>query len=250
MIFPQTNKIEYKERKYRNLIEGKDLISFQIKEEESDLFIRTNQELDFYARQIVSNFRKQIEKYIYRYPLFKSTLLPYSQDKRAPEIIKSMIHTTVLCGVGPMAAVAGAIAEFVGKELLNYSSEVIIENGGDIFIKSNKVRKVSIFAGSSPFSQRIILKIEAKENYIGICTSSGMVGPSLSFGKADAVTVISDSVLLADAVATAVGNIINTRKDIEKGLIYAQKIKGVKGVVIIKDDKMGLWGDINFTVVK
>jgi len=250
MIFPQTNKIEYKERKYRNLIEGKDLVSFQIKEEESDLFIRANQELSFYARQMVSNFRKQIENYIYSYPLFKSTFLPYSQDKKAPKIIKSMIHTTALCGVGPMAAVAGAIAEFVGKELLNYSSEVIIENGGDIFIKSNKVRKVSIFAGSSPFNQRIILKIEAKENYIGICTSSGMVGPSLSFGKADAVTVISDSVLLADAAATAVGNRVKTRKDVEQGLVYAQKIPSVKGVVIIKEDKMGLWGDINFTVVK
>ncbi|MEA3454817.1 MAG: UPF0280 family protein [Candidatus Caldatribacteriota bacterium] len=250
MLFPQTNKIEYKERKYRNLIEGKDLIPFQVKEAESDLYIRANQELSFYTRQMLSNFRGQIESYIDSHPTFKSTLLPYSQDKKAPEIIKSMIYTTALCGVGPMAAVAGAIAEFVGKELLNYSSEVIVENGGDIFIKSNKVRKVSIFAGSSPFSQRIILKIEAKENYIGICTSSGMVGPSLSFGQADAVTVISDSVLLADSAATAVGNIINTRKDIEKGLIYAQKIKGVKGVVIIKDDKIGLWGDINFTVTK
>jgi len=149
-----------------------------------------------------------------------------------------------------MASVAGAIAEFVGKELLNYSSEVIVENGGDIFIKSNKVRKVSIFAGNSPFNQRIILRIEAKKNYIGICTSSGIVGPSLSFGKADAVTVISDSVLLADAAATAVGNIVKSRKDVEQGLVYAQKIKGVKGVAIIKNDKMGLWGDINFTMVK
>jgi len=250
MIFPQTNKIEYKERKYRNLIEGKDLVSFQIKEEESDLFIRANQELSFYARQMVSNFRKQIENYIYSYPLFKSTFLPYSQDKKAPKIIKSMIHTTALCGVGPMAAVAGAIAEFVGKELLNYSSEVIIENGGDIFIKSNKVRKVSIFAGSSPFNQRIILKIGVQKNYTGVCTSSGTVGPSLSFGKADAVTVISDSVLLADAAATAVGNRVKTRKDVEQGLVYAQKIPGVKGVLIIKEDKMGLWGDINFIVVK
>ena len=250
MIFPHTNKIEYKERKYRNLIEEKDLISFQIKEEESDLFIRTNKELSVYARQIVLNFRKQIENYIYRFPLFKTTLLPYSQDKKASEIIQSMVHTTALCGVGPMASVAGAIAEFVGKELLKYSSEVIVENGGDIFIKSKQLRKVNIFAGSSPFSQRIILKIETKENYIGICTSSGMVGPSLSFGKADAVTVISDSVLLADAAATAVGNRIKTRKDVEQGLAYAQRIPGVKGAVIIKDDKMGLWGDINFIVVK
>ncbi len=250
MIFPQTNKIEYKERKYRNLIEEKDLVSFQIKEEESDLYIRANRELSFYTQQVLLNFRRQIENYIDNHPLFKSTLLPYPQDDKAPEIISSMIQIASRCGVGPMAAVAGAIAEFVGKELLNYSSEVIIENGGDIFIKSNKIRKVSIFAGGSPLSQKIILKIKAQKNYVGVCTSSGTVGPSISFGKADAVTVISNSVLFADAAATAVGNIIKTQKDIEQGLIYAQKIKGVKGVVIIKDEKMGLWGDINFTVVK
>ena len=250
MIFPQTNKIEYKERKYRNLIEGKDLIPFQVKEAESDLYIRANQELSFYTRQMLSNFRGQIESYIDSHPLFKSTLLPYSQDKKAPEIIKSMIHTTALCGVGPMAAVAGAIAEFVGKELLNYSSEVIVENGGDIFIKSNKVRKVNIFAGKSSLSQKIVLEVDSRTIPLGVCTSSGTVGPSLSFGKADAVTVISNSTSLADAAATAVGNIIKNEKDIPEALVYAQKIKGIKGVVIIKDDKMGLWGDINFIVVK
>lgn len=250
MIFPEVNKIEYKERNYRDLVEGKDLVSFQIKEEESDLYIRANQKLASYARQLLIIYRGQIESYINSHPLFKKTLLPYPQDEEAPEIIYSMIQVTRLCKVGPMAAVAGAIAEFVGKELLNYSSEVIVENGGDIFIKSNKVRKVSIFAGRSPFSQRIILKIGAQENYIGICTSSGTVGPSLSFGKADAVTVISDSVLLADAAATSVGNIIKSEKDIPEALVYARKIKGIKGVVIIKDDKMGLWGDINFVVVE
>jgi ApbE superfamily uncharacterized protein (UPF0280 family) len=250
MIFPEVNKIEYIERNYRDLIKGKDLVSFQIKEEESDLYIRASQELTSYARQALLRFRGQIKDYIYSHPLFESTLLPYPREGEAPEIIDSMIQAAIWCGVGPMAAVAGAIAEFVGKELLNYSSEVIVENGGDIFIKSNQERKVSIFAGESPLSQKIILKIETPKNYVGVCTSSGTVGPSLSFGKADAVTVISDSVLLADAAATAIGNMIKTKKDIEQGLIYAQKIKSIKGVVIIKEDKMGLWGDINFTVIK
>jgi len=246
----KANKIEYKERDYRDLIEGKDLVSFQIKEEESDLYIRANQELASYAQQLLISYRGQIKSYIDSHPLFKRTLLPYPQDDEAPEIINSMVQATNLCGVGPMAAVAGAIAEFVGKELLNYSSEVIVENGGDIFIKSNKERKASIFAGESPLSQKIILKIEAQKNFVGICTSSGTVGPSLSFGKADAVTVISDSVLLADAAATAVGNIVKSKEDIEKGLIYAQKLKGIKSVIIIKEDKMGLWGEVNFTVLK
>jgi len=250
MFFLGANKIEYNERNYRDLIKVRDLVSFQIKEEESDLYIRANQELTSYAQQLLISYRGQIKRYIETYPLFKRTLLPYPQDDEAPEIINSMIQAANLCGVGPMAAVAGAIAEFVGRELLNYSSEVIVENGGDVFIKSNKERKVSIFAGESPLSQKIILKIEAQKNFVGICTSSGTVGPSLSFGEADAVTVISDSVLLADAAATAVGNIIKSRKDIGQGLIYAQKIKGIKGIVIIKDDQMGLWGEINFKVIK
>ena len=252
MVFPRTNKIEYKERIYRNLIKDKDLVSFQVKEAESDLYIRVNQDFNFYAQtqKILSNLRDQIGNYINNYPLFKNTLLPYPQDADAPKIIRSMIEAANRCGVGPMAAVAGAIAEFVGKELLNYSSEVIVENGGDIFIKSSKARRVSIFAGESPLNQRIVLRIKAQENYCGVCTSSGTVGSSLSFGKVDAVTVISDSVSLADAAATAVGNIIKTKEDIDRGLSYAQKIKGIKSVAIIKDDKMGLWGDINFTVVK
>lgn len=250
MIYPEVNEIEYIARNYRDLIKGRDLVSFQVKEVESDLYIRANQELTSYARPALLNFRAQIENYIDSHPLFKSTLLPYLPDDKAPEIINSMIKAASLCGVGPMAAVAGAIAEFVGKELLNYTPEVIVENGGDIFIKSDKARRVSIFAGRSPLSQKIILEIESQKNYIGVCTSSGTVGPSLSFGQADAVTVISNSVLLADAAATAVGNIIKTKEDIEQGLIYAQKIKGIKGVVIIKDDKMGLWGDINFMMVK
>lgn len=250
MIYPEVNKIEYIERNYRDLIKGRDLVSFQVKEVESDLYIRANQELTSYARQVLLNFRGQIKDYIYSHPLFQSTLLPYPREGEAPEIIDSMIQAAILCGVGPMAAVAGAIAEFVGKELLNYSPEVIVENGGDIFIKSNQERKVSIFAGRSPLSQKIILEIESQKNYIGVCTSSGTVGPSLSFGQADAVTVISNSVLLADAAATAVGNVVKTRKDIRKGLFYAQKIKGIKGIVIIKDDKIGFWGDLNFNVIK
>ena len=250
MIFSLTNKIEYKERVYRNLIRDKDLVSFQIKEAESDLYIRANQDLSSYAQKVLSNFRREIEDYIKSYPLFKSTLTPYSWDEKAPEIIKSMIKATNQCGVGPMAAVAGAIAEFVGKELLNYSAEVIIENGGDIFIKTKRIRRVSIFAGESPLSHKIILKIQPQKNYIGVCTSSGTVGPSLSFGKADAVTILSDSVLLADAAATAIGNMIKTQEDIEQGLIYAQKITGVRGVVIIKDDKIGFWGEVDFTVAR
>ena len=242
--------MEYKERNYRKLIAGKDLESFQIIINESDLFIRANRELRCLAKDLLLKYRKKIEKYISQYPFFKVSLKPYKQDNEAPEIIRSMIQSTKLCRVGPMAAVAGAIAESVGRELLQFSPEVIIENGGDIFLKSNQIRKISIFAGKSPFSKKIILSIDSREFPMGICTSSGTVGPSLSFGNADAVTIISKSTTLADAAATAIGNLVQKKGDINRGLSHAQKIKGVIGAVIIKDDKIGFWGEVDFSMVK
>jgi len=178
-------------------------------------------------------------------PEFQTTLEPYPENPAAPSIIREMTAAAAVAGVGPFAAVAGAIAEQVGKDLLDYSSQIIIENGGDIFLKSSKKRTVGIYAGSSPLSNRLALEIEADETPLGICTSSGTVGHSLSFGKADAVVILSKSTAIADAVATAVGNLIQTIADIQKGLNFAKKIKAVKGIAIIKNDRMGIWGKIN-----
>ena len=144
--------------------------------------------------------------------------------------------------MGPMAAVAGAISEFVGKGLLNFSSEVIVENGGDIFMQSQSDRIAGIYAGDSPLSQKIGLKIPAEDTPMGICTSSGKIGHSLSFGKADAVVILSKDTALADAAATAVGNIVISAGDIQKGINFAKMIEGVLGVVVIVEDKLGAWG--------
>jgi hypothetical protein len=146
--------------------------------------------------------------------------------------------------IGPMAAVAGAIAECVGKELLRFSPEIIVENGGDIFLKSSKRRRVGIYAGQSPLTGKLALEIQPQETPLGICTSSGTVGHSLSLGKADAVVVLSPSTPLADAAATAIGNAIEEASDIAGAIELAQRIKGLKGVMIIKGDKVGLWGKI------
>jgi hypothetical protein len=143
-----------------------------------------------------------------------------------------------------MAAVAGAIAEFVGKELLEASPEVIVENGGDIFLQSQKDRTIGIYAGQSPLTGRAGLDIKGKDTPLGVCTSSGTVGPSLSLGKADAVIALSKSTALADAAATAIGNIIKNADDIPRGIERAISIKGLSGVIIIKDDKIGFWGKV------
>jgi ApbE superfamily uncharacterized protein (UPF0280 family) len=143
-----------------------------------------------------------------------------------------------------MASVAGAIAELVGTGLLAFSPEIIVENGGDIYLKSLKKRLIGIYAGKSPLTGKIGLEINEADTPLGICTSSGTVGHSLSYGKADAVMVLSKSTTLADAAATAIGNLIVQPGDIPSGIEFAKGIDGLKGVIIIKDDKIGLWGDI------
>jgi ApbE superfamily uncharacterized protein (UPF0280 family) len=136
------------------------------------------------------------------------------------------------------------MAEWVSKDLLKLSTQVIVENGGDIYLATSKGRTIGIYAGNSPLSFKIGITISPEETPLGICTSSGTVGHSLSFGKADAVCILSKSAALADAAATAVGNLIREKNDIGLGLERGKEIEGVLGTLIIVGDKMGVWGNI------
>lgn len=235
---------EKTERFYRYWSTDKDLISFSVAVKESDLLIRCKENLARKALKSILKYRSIIEEYINRNPIFKTSLEPIPCPEDVPLIVKEMIKATQCVGVGPMAAVAGAIAEFVGLDLLKYTPEVIVENGGDIFMKTEKIRRIGIYAGKSIFTKKIALEISPEKTPIGICTSSGTFGHSLSLGRADAAVVISQSAILADAAATAIGNLIQDEYDIPKGIEFAQKIKGIIGVLIIKNEKMGIWGDI------
>lgn len=231
-------------RFYRELYRAKDLIYFNVKVEQTDLEIGAHSVLREEALQLVKKYRKDIEDYIKKDRKFLTSLVPIKCLHDAPAIVRRMCDVACKAGVGPMAAVAGAISEFVGVGLLQYSPEVIVENGGDIFLKSYRERIIAIFAGNSPLSQKIGLKISAEDTPIGVCTSSGKIGHSLSFGIADAVVILAHDTALADAAATAVGNVVKTRDDIEKGIRLAMRIEGVLGVVIIVDDKLGAWGKV------
>jgi hypothetical protein len=231
------------EKFYRNWVQDEELVSFEVRLKETDLFIRAERNLRDKAQRILGKYRQVIESYIEKNPLFLKSLQPIEVEEGAPKIVKEMVWASQRAGVGPMAAVAGAIAEYVGRELLGFSKEVIVENGGDIFMEVKKERVVAIYAGDSPFSGRIGLEIKPSMTPIGICTSSGKVGHSLSFGKADAVTILARSSALADAVATAVGNEVKSSEDIEKALRIAEE-KGVIGAVVVVGDKVGFWGDI------
>jgi ApbE superfamily uncharacterized protein (UPF0280 family) len=234
----------YEPRTYRHWIEGKDLIPFNVTVRETDLYIRATANLQRRAHQLALKYRYQLEGYIKRNPVFLKSLEPLPTPKYAPDIVKQMAEAAQMAGVGPMASVAGAIAENVGRGLLAFSTEIIVENGGDIYLKSRKKRTVGIFAGESPLTGKIGLEISAQETPLGICTSSGTVGHSLSYGKADAVVAVSPSATLADAAATAIGNRVNKAGDINSAIEFGKGISGLKGVVIIKDDKIGVWGEV------
>ena len=229
---------------YRQWVTDADMVSFNITVKETDLHIRAHRNLGKKATKSVVKSRSSIEEYIKRHPTFRTTLEPFPIHDNAPYIVKQMALASEAVSVGPMAAVAGAIAECVAKDLLRFSPEIIIENGGDVFLKVTKQRLVGIYAGKSPLSGQIALEIEPEETPLGICTSSGTVGHSLSFGRADAVIVLAPSAALADAAATAIGNIIKEASDIPSGIDFARRIIGVKGLAIIKADKMGVWGNV------
>lgn len=237
----------YEERTYRNLVKTDDLVTFQVIVKETDLLIRAAKDISREARESVLKYRHQIETYIERNPPFQGSLSPLLDDPHAPGIIREMIRTSQVAQVGPMAAVAGAMAESVSRDLLELSQEVIVENGGDIYLSTSRERTIGIYAGSSPLSLKLGIVLQPEDTPVGICTSSGTVGHSLSFGKADAVCILSKSAALADAAATAVGNRVQEGKDIDRGLEKGKEIEGVLGTLIIVGEKVGVWGDIRLT---
>ena len=231
------------ERHYRSWLARDGLVPFRVTVQETDLYILARTPLEREAQEAVIHLRHQIEEYIKANPLFQTSLDPLPDDPQAPKIVKELLAASQKAGVGPMAGVAGAMAEFVGKELLAKTPEVVVENGGDIFMQSSTERKIGLFAGESPLNMKVGVRIPPDRTPLGICTSSGTVGHSTSFGKADAVCVISPSCTLADAAATALGNRVGGKRDIERVLEEGQKISGVDGIVIIVGDALGVWGD-------
>lgn len=238
----------YEERTYRNQYLTEDLQHFQVVVDETDLDIAVkkdscNRKTYDAVLAAVNGLRQEIKDYIKKDPVFLTALMPHLPLAAAPQSVVEMCAAAKTAGVGPMAAVAGLFAERVGKMLALYSSDVIIENGGDIWLRTSETRQVGIFAGSSPFTAKIALEINPV-NALGICTSSATVGHSLSFGKADAAVIVSPSAVLADAVATAVCNMVQDVRDLEKAVDFALNIPGISGAVAIMGDKMAAKGQV------
>ena len=168
--------------------------------------------------------------------------MPLAVPDSAPPLVRRMAAAAESAGVGPFAAVAGAVAEYVATGLAGYSAEVVVENGGDDYLVLARERLVAIHAGGSPLSGKVGLRIPAEATPLAIATSSGTVGPSVSLGSADAVTVLARDGALADAAARAVGNRVHGPADVAGALDVAQGIEGVLGAVVIIGGTLGAWG--------
>jgi len=235
----------YQEREYR-AVEQSGLVSSYVTMVETDLHILAPVNVEDETLRLVADIRRQIEGYIRQNSLFADSLHPLPQDNAAPAIVQDMLEAGLKAGVGPMAAVAGVIAQYVGQGLNDTGVEdLIVENGGDIFIARTQECTVAIFAGTLPLSDKVGIRLLPESMPCGVCCSSGTIGHSLSLGEADAVVVTASSTPLADAAATRLGNeVTHGPKSIQKALQVAQTITGISGAVIIKDQQIGAWGDI------
>lgn len=232
----------FENRTYRTLSRGADLVGFCVTVKETNLFIRARADLTDEARRAVMDARAAIERYIRYSPPFQTSLVPVAEDPYAVPIVREMIRVSGLAGVGPMAGVAGAIAEFVARRLRAASDEIIVENGGDVFLVSADTRVVALHAERQ--GPNVGIEVGAARQGIGICSSSARIGRSLSLGGSDLATVVAGSGALADAAATALGNRVKKAADIEPALTGITGIPGVAGAVVIAGGKIGAAGDV------
>ncbi|HPJ37809.1 MAG TPA: UPF0280 family protein [Spirochaetota bacterium] len=231
---------------YRDTVDTLRWKTSRVQVESSDLYIRSTSDICTYAEHACRSLREIIRNHITIQPDFLSSLTPLKRIHDVPDIIFSMYTASEGAQVGPMASVAGAIAEFTGRICKVHSEEIIIENGGDIWLSIKEPVLISIYSGRSDFKNGLYLRILPEDTPMGICTSSGTVGHSLSFGKAESVSILSRDTSLADAVATAACNMVQTEDYIQRAVEYSLSVQGITGAVIIKGNKLAAMGNVEF----
>ncbi|MGE5550197.1 MAG: UPF0280 family protein [Bacteroidota bacterium] len=232
------------DRSYRRFMSPGDLTGFRVVVGETDLWVAAETDLSIPLKRRVEFHRRQLKAYIARDPLFADALVPIRGLPGAPPLIARMLSAADIAGVGPMAAVAGAIAQAVGEDLRAESPEIIIENGGDLFLRSRAKRTIAVLAGESCFSGRLGMVVPPCPDGFSVCTSAGTVGPSLSLGRADAAVVAAEDAALADAVATALGNRVKAAGDLEAAVSWATSLPGVRGALAVLGSNLAASGEM------
>jgi hypothetical protein len=247
----------YEPRLYRSLPENERFYRLETGYLETDLWIAYAPEIqenllrEFVVETIIA-LRADIDEYNRNHREFGDSFSPLPADSDAPAIVQRMLNAALKADVGPMAAVAGAFADEIGKRIGKEFSitEVIVENGGDIYIDIEQPVLISISAGDSPLSNKIALNIPPEYAPLGVCTSSGKVGHSRSFGQAHAVTIAAEDTAEADAFATAFGNKVQSADDIDAVVAETQLIQSIFSALVIADDKVGIQGKFDIRIIE
>lgn len=201
-------------------------------------------EFELITRCIVGQ-RKTLEKYIRLHPAYASALKPVELLSQAPGIAKKMAKASCKTGLGPMASVAGTLAQYgVEAALQAGCSEAIVENGGDMFIASTMPVTIGIYAGENSIGAQLAFHLLPEDLPLAICSSSSKMGHSLSFGNCELATVVAKEAALADSAATLVCNSISKEEDVERVLEEVGSIPGIQGILVVKDSNVGLWGKL------
>ena len=241
-------------RTYREALRPADgETAFQVVVEQTDLFIVAARDLSGPAADLAREARAAVKNAIALYPGFAESLSPVPLPERCPEIVRRMIEGARLCGVGPMAAVAGAVAQHVGEGLAGESPEILVENGGDVFLASARERVVALLAEPES-GARLGVRLPAGGFPCGLCASSGRIGHSLSLGSGDLVAVLADTAPLADAAATALANLLRRKADLTRVTDGAKRLSDetggrIRGVFAQMDDGLAAWGEMELVAV-
>ena len=243
--------MSYQPRLYRRLNSRQGLRYFQAVHLETDLWIGVDEAscrsgIDEAVERQIRSLRQELDCYIQQQPLFQTTFSPLPLLPGAPLIACRMAEAARMADVGPMAAVAGAFADAIGNWLLeDYGvRQVIVENGGDIFLSTAHETVVGIFAGASPLSGKVSLRLTPQQMPLGICTSAGTVGPSVSLGRTDATVTLAPTAALADAYASRLGNRVKTAADLQPALDLAATLPELSGCLIILGEQLAAWGEL------
>ncbi len=238
----------FEDRRYREHM-GSRLRSFSVSFKATDLWIGVEPEtyvpeMEGFILNEIEKLWTELEEYIQEHPDYKKSLEPIEPTEDMTPLVKWMAKVTHKVGLGPMAAVAGAYSQTIGMALREKygPTDIVVENGGDIWMLASEEVSVSVFAGDSPISEKVGFKVPAEFTPIGICTSSGTVGPSLSFGKADAIAIISPDTALADAYATFYCNKVQEPADIENVMKEISAQEDIVGAMGIMADQVGILG--------
>jgi len=189
--------------------------------------------------------RRILEDYIARHRLFARSFEPVAARRGAPIVAQRMARAARLADVGPMAAVAGAMAQLAAEAGLKAGApEAIVENGGDLYLKAAQPVLIRLNAGAAELANQLAFSLQAEDTPISICSSSGEMGHSTSLGKCDLATVVARHAALADAAATLAANLVTTVDEVDAALERIAAIEGVDGVLIVKNDRVGLAGKL------